>query len=183
MNKRFNKASARNVYPCKWYNNLMAWIMNLCVLYTSSYARDDNPRERFINSFARYNSPCARYNNPCARYNNPLSRNNNPFARYNISCTRDNKLSAQFNNSCKHALDIINRMHEIIIRFHDIIIWAHNWTIYVNWVVYSSDIITNEPNGHASLTWVYVFLYMYLLYLSHSFISHQKQFLPNVLEF
>ena len=23
-------------------------IINLCVLYTSSYARDDNPRERFI---------------------------------------------------------------------------------------------------------------------------------------
>ena len=68
--------------------------MNLCVLYTSSYARDDNPRERFINS-------CARYNNPCARYNNPLSRNNNPFARYNIPCARNNKLSVQFNNSCK----------------------------------------------------------------------------------
>ena len=95
-----------------------------------------------------------------------------------------------------HALDIINRMHEIIIRFHDIIIWAHNWTIYVNWVVYSSDIITNEPNGHASLTWVYIFLYMYLFEtgkalcwhthifdISHSFIGHQNNFLLNVLEF
>ena len=88
-----------------------------------------------------------------------------------------------------HALDIINRMHEMIIRFHDIIIWAHNWTIYVNWVVYSSDITTNEPNGHASLTWVYVFLYMYLFETgkalcwhthifdrSHSFIGHQNNF-------
>ena len=61
-----------------------------------------------------------------------------------------------------HTLDIINRMREIIIRFHDIIIWAHNWTIYVNWLVYSSDSITEEPNGHVSLTWVYVFLYRYV---------------------
>ena len=92
-----------------------------------------------------------------------------------------------------HTLDIINRMHEIIIRFHEIIILAHNWTIYVNWVVFSSDIITNEPNGHESLTWVYVFLYMYLLETgkalcwhtrifdrSHSLIGH---LLPKILEF
>ena len=94
-----------------------------------------------------------------------------------------------------HALDIINRMHEIIIRFHDIIIWAHNWTIYVNWLVYSSDSITKEPNGHISLTWVYVFLYKYVsvgnwqsplltiriqVRLYTIFVEgHQKQFLPE----
>ena len=61
-----------------------------------------------------------------------------------------------------HALDIIIRTHEIIIRFQDIIIWAHNLTIYVNWLVYSSDSITKKPNGHVSLTWVYVVLYKYV---------------------
>ena len=74
--------------------------MNLCVLYTSSYARDDNPIERFINSFARYNN-LSRNNNSFARYDIPCARNNNSFARYNIPCARNNKLSAQFNNSCK----------------------------------------------------------------------------------
>ena len=79
--------------------------MNLCVLYTSSYARDDNPRERFINS-------CARYNNPCARYNNPFARNNNPFARYNIPCGWNNKPSAQFNNSCKRNTNLCARYNK-----------------------------------------------------------------------
>ena len=87
-------------------------IINLCVLYTSSYYRDDNPRERFIYSCARYNNPCARYNNPCARYNNPLSQNNNPFARYNIPCARNNKLSARFNNSCERNKNPCSRYNK-----------------------------------------------------------------------
>ena len=181
----------------------MAWINNLCEQYNSSYARDDNPREWFINSCTWNNNPCAWYNNPWARYNNPYSWNNNPFSRYNNPWARNDNMSSRFsiraNGIRIHALDIINRTHEIIIRFHDIIIWAHNLTIYLNWLVYSSDSITKEPNGHVSLTWVYVFLYdMYLLETGkapcwHTRIQvrqitfvytifeegHQKQFLPK----
>ena len=140
----------------------MAWFNNLCAQYNSSHARDDNPRERNINLCTRNNNPCARYNNPCARYNNPYSRNNNPFARYNNPRAWNNNMSARFNKSCKRNKNTCARYNKPYARFHDIIIWAHNLTIYVNWLVYSSDSITKESNGHVSLTWVYVVLYKYV---------------------
>ena len=165
-NKRFNKACAPNLYRCKRCNNPMAWINNLCAQYYSSYARDDNPRERFINSCKRNNNPCARHNNPCARYNNPYSQNNNPFAQYNNTWARNNNMSARFNNSCKRNKNPCTRYNKPYARdnnpFSRYNILSANLTIYVNWLVYSSDSITKEPNGHALLTWVYVFLYKYV---------------------
>ena len=174
----------------------MAWIMNLCVLYTCSYARDGNPRERFINS-------CARYNNPCARYNNPFARNNNPFARYNIPCARNNKLSAQLNNSCKRNKNPCARYNKSYAR-------DNNPFSRYNYMYLSAQLNNlRQLSGvffwynnkrakwpciaHLSLC---VLVYMYLLETgkalcwhtrifdrSHSFIGHQKQFLPKVLEF
>ena len=179
----------------------MAWIANLSALYTSSYARDYNPRARFINLYARYNNPCAWYNNSWARYNN---RNHEILIRLHDIIIRAHELINWaldlINRSSGiriHALEKINRSHEIIIRFHDIIIWANKWTIYVNWMVYSSDSITKEPN---SPEFMYSCINMYLLETGKApcwikrfqarqitFVytiiveGHQKQFLPKQL--
>ena len=152
--------------------------MNLCVLYTSSHAR---------------------YNNPCARYNSPFARNNNLFARYNIPCARNNKLSAQFNNSCKRNKNPYARYNKSYARDNNPFSRYNYLSAQLNNLRQLSAVFFWYNNkrakwpciSHLSLC---LLVYMYLtgkalcwhtriFDRSHSFIGHQKQFLPNVLEF
>ena len=167
--------------------------MSLCVLYTSSYARDDNPRQRFINS-------CARFNNLCARYNNSLSRNNNPFARYNIPCARNNKLSAQFNNSFKRNKNQCARYDKPFARDNNPFSRYNYLSAQLNnlrqlsgvFFWYSNKRAKWPCSAHLSLCLlVYVSvgnwqspLLTYTYFWQITFVYRQpKQFLPNVLEF
>ena len=157
--------------------------MNLCVLYTSSYARDDNPRERFIYSCARYNNPCARYNNPFARYNNPCARYNKLSARFNHSCKRNKNPCARYNKPYARDNNPFSRYNYLSAQLNNlreligVLVWFNNQGAKRSCIVFMSFCINVclVETGKAPCWHTRIQVRQITIFVE----GHQKQFLPE----